>query len=85
VLYDRHPPNCEFRSRGDRIGHHPADEPTGNLDSRSGGEIAAVLSQLDEQRGLTVVCVTHDPEIAKHTRLFVHLHDGLVESDEQLH
>jgi putative ABC transport system ATP-binding protein len=61
-----------------------ADEPTGNLDTRSGEEITAVLSQLNEQRGLTVVFVTHDSEIAEHTRRIVHLLDGLVESDEKL-
>jgi putative ABC transport system ATP-binding protein len=59
-----------------------ADEPTGNLDTQSGAEITAVLRQLNEQRGLTVVFVTHDPEIAEHTRRIVHLRDGLVESDE---
>jgi putative ABC transport system ATP-binding protein len=62
-----------------------ADEPTGNLDTRSGEEITAVLSELNEQRGLTVVFVTHDPEIAEHTRRIVQLRDGLVESDEKLH
>jgi putative ABC transport system ATP-binding protein len=61
-----------------------ADEPTGNLDTHSGEEIAAVLTQLNEQRGLTVVFVTHDSEIAEHTRRIIHLRDGLVESDEKL-
>jgi putative ABC transport system ATP-binding protein len=59
-----------------------ADEPTGNLDTQSGEEITAVLRQLNEHQGLTVVFVTHDPEIAEHTRRVVHLRDGLVESDE---
>jgi putative ABC transport system ATP-binding protein len=62
-----------------------ADEPTGNLDTQSGEEITAVLRQLNEQRGLTVVFVTHDPEIAEHTRRVIHLRDGMVESDEMLH
>jgi putative ABC transport system ATP-binding protein len=62
-----------------------ADEPTGNLDTRSGEEITAVLRQLNEQRGLTVVFVTHDPEISEHTRRIIHLRDGMVESDETLH
>jgi putative ABC transport system ATP-binding protein len=59
-----------------------ADEPTGNLDTRSGEEITAIFRQLNDQRGLTVVFVTHDPEIAENTRRIVHLRDGLVEGDE---
>ena len=59
-----------------------ADEPTGNLDTRSGEEIMRVFHQLNEERGITVVFVTHDPEIAEHTRRIVRLRDGLVESDE---
>jgi putative ABC transport system ATP-binding protein len=59
-----------------------ADEPTGNLDTRSGEEITVIFRQLNEQRGLTVVFVTHDPEIAENTRRIVHLRDGLVEGDE---
>ena len=59
-----------------------ADEPTGNLDTRSGEEITTIFRQLNDQRGLTVVFVTHDPEIAENTRRIVHLRDGLVEGDE---
>jgi putative ABC transport system ATP-binding protein len=59
-----------------------ADEPTGNLDTRSGEEIMRVFHQLNEERGITVVFVTHDPEIAEHTHRIVRLRDGLVESDE---
>ena len=59
-----------------------ADEPTGNLDTRSGKEILAIFHQLNEQRGITVVFVTHDPGIAQQTRRIVYIRDGLVESDE---
>jgi putative ABC transport system ATP-binding protein len=59
-----------------------ADEPTGNLDTRSGEEIMRIFHQLNEERGITVVFVTHDPEIAEHTRRIVRIRDGLVESDE---
>jgi putative ABC transport system ATP-binding protein len=59
-----------------------ADEPTGNLDTSSGEEITALLRQLNEQQGLTVVFVTHDPEIAQYTRRIINLRDGEVESDE---
>jgi putative ABC transport system ATP-binding protein len=59
-----------------------ADEPTGNLDSKSGEEIVRVFLQLNQERGITVVFVTHDAEIAERTRRIVYLRDGLVESDE---
>jgi putative ABC transport system ATP-binding protein len=59
-----------------------ADEPTGNLDTASGEEIMRILRQLNEERRLTVVFVTHDPEIAEQTRRIVHIRDGLVESDD---
>jgi len=59
-----------------------ADEPTGNLDTRSGKEIMAIFRQLNEERGITVVFVTHDPGIAQQTRRIIHIRDGLVESDE---
>ena len=60
-----------------------ADEPTGNLDSKSGEEIIHLFKQLNE-RGITLIIVTHDQEIANHTKRTVRLKDGLVVSDEQL-
>ncbi len=57
-----------------------ADEPTGNLDSRSGREIMALLDALNA-RGVTIVLVTHEEEIARHARRVVVLRDGLVVSD----
>jgi putative ABC transport system ATP-binding protein len=59
-----------------------ADEPTGNLDSKSGKEIVAIFQRLNRQEGITVVFVTHDPEVAACTRRIIRLRDGLVESDE---
>jgi putative ABC transport system ATP-binding protein len=59
-----------------------ADEPTGNLDSKSGEEIVAIFQRLNIEQGITVVFVTHDPEIAAHTRRIVHLHDGRVLREE---
>ncbi len=61
--------------------NHPAviiaDEPTGNLDTKSGVEIMALLHQLHEQ-GTTIVMVTHDSKIAAHTQRTIHLEDGLI-------
>ncbi len=59
-----------------------ADEPTGNLDSKSGSEIMAIFQKLNEELGITVIFVTHEPEIAEHTRRIVHLQDGLIISDK---
>ena len=59
-----------------------ADEPTGNLDTRSGEEIMRILYDLNKDRGITVVFVTHDPEIAEQTRRIIRIRDGLIESDE---
>ena len=57
-----------------------ADEPTGNLDSRTGEEIMALFEQLYEQ-GNTIIVVTHEEDIARHARRVVRLRDGLIESD----
>jgi putative ABC transport system ATP-binding protein len=60
-----------------------ADEPTGNLDSRSGVEVMALLQQLNSQ-GITVVIVTHDANVARHSQRVVELRDGAVVRDEQV-
>ena len=57
-----------------------ADEPTGNLDSRSGVEVMAVLQELHEQ-GITVVLVTHDDRVARHAERVIQMIDGRVRSD----
>jgi putative ABC transport system ATP-binding protein len=59
-----------------------ADEPTGNLDSTSGAEVMELLQALNRDRAITLVLVTHDPDIAKYTRRIVHLHDGTIAGDE---
>ena len=58
-----------------------ADEPTGNLDSRSGADVMAVLGRLNEQRGVAVVVVTHDPEVAVLAGRRIGMRDGLLDSD----
>jgi putative ABC transport system ATP-binding protein len=59
-----------------------ADEPTGNLDSKTGGEIMALLEDL-YHRGNTIILVTHERDIAAHARRTVRLRDGVIESDER--
>jgi putative ABC transport system ATP-binding protein len=59
-----------------------ADEPTGNLDSKSGAEIMTILQWLNHYQGITIVLVTHDPRIAQHTNRVVHLYDGLITREE---
>jgi putative ABC transport system ATP-binding protein len=61
-----------------------ADEPTGNLDSKSGIEVMEILQTLNQERGITIVLVTHDHQIAQHARRIVHLQDGLVTQEETL-
>jgi putative ABC transport system ATP-binding protein len=59
-----------------------ADEPTGALDTRTSAEIMAIFQRLNRERGLTVIFVTHEPDIAFHTRRIIHLRDGVITEDE---
>jgi len=59
-----------------------ADEPTGNLDSKSGVEVLRLLQDLNREQGITILVVTHDPFVARHTRRIVRVHDGRILSDE---
>ena len=58
-----------------------ADEPTGNLDSVAGQEVMRIFQELNAQRGMTIVVVTHEQEIAEHTQRIVRLQDGQVVGD----
>jgi putative ABC transport system ATP-binding protein len=59
-----------------------ADEPTGNLDTRSGEELMALLQQLNRDRAITIVLVTHERDIAAHTNRVIQIRDGRVIHDE---
>jgi putative ABC transport system ATP-binding protein len=61
-----------------------ADEPTGALDSRTGLEIMAILQKLNRDHGITVIVVTHDPEIAAYCRRNIHFKDGRLQLDERV-
>jgi len=60
-----------------------ADEPTGNLDSKTGEEIMALFGELS-RKGNTIILVTHEEDIAKHARRIIRLRDGLIASDETM-
>jgi putative ABC transport system ATP-binding protein len=61
-----------------------ADEPTGNLDGKTGNQVLEILLELNRQEGATLVLVTHDPALAKHADRVITLRDGLVVSDERV-
>jgi len=58
------------------------DEPTGNLDSKTGYEIVELMRELNKEMNITFVLVTHNPEVANSTRRIIHMRDGRVEQDE---
>lgn len=60
------------------------DEPTGNLDTKTGIEIMAIFQRMNDL-GKTVIIVTHEPDIAQHAKRILRFRDGLLESDEPVH
>jgi putative ABC transport system ATP-binding protein len=61
-----------------------ADEPTGNLDSRTSVEVMGIFQRLNDERGLTIVLVTHEADIAEYATRVVRFRDGRVQSDAPL-
>ncbi|MDO8636683.1 MAG: ABC transporter ATP-binding protein [Dehalococcoidia bacterium] len=61
-----------------------ADEPTGNLDTRTSEEIMAIFDELHRKEGITIVLVTHERDIAAHAQRIVRLRDGLIQDEEVL-
>ena len=61
-----------------------ADEPTGNLDSRSGEEVISILTSLYAEQGITLVMITHDPDIAHHCQRIIHIRDGQIEREKKV-
>jgi len=55
-----------------------ADEPTGNLDSRTSEDILDLFQRLNQESGITIILVTHDAEVSRHARRIVHIQDGLI-------
>ncbi|KAB2350784.1 ABC transporter ATP-binding protein [Actinomadura rudentiformis] len=58
-----------------------ADEPTGNLDTRTGHEVMDLLERLNTEQGVAIVLVTHEPDVAERARRQIHIRDGLIERD----
>ena len=64
------------------INHPPllfADEPTGNLDSRTSEEVLRMFEKLNQEEGITIIIVTHDSEVAHHARRIIHIRDGVID------
>ena len=58
-----------------------ADEPTGALDTHTGEEIMAIFERLNREQGMTIILVTHEPDIAAHARRVIHVRDGVIAED----
>jgi ABC-type lipoprotein export system ATPase subunit len=58
-----------------------ADEPTGNLDSRSSVEILRMFEELNREQGITILLVTHDPGVAEHAQRIIRIRDGVMGSN----
>ncbi len=59
-----------------------ADEPTGNLDSKTSQEVLQMFQRLNEEEKITIILVTHDAEVARHAKRVIHIKDGIIKGDE---
>ena len=62
-----------------------ADEPTGNLDTKTGEIVLGTFQRLNREQGNTVVLITHEPDVAEHAERIITLRDGLIVSDKKTH
>lgn len=60
-----------------------ADEPTGNLDSKSGRQVMEILEKLNTEHGHTIILITHETTTAEHAKRIIHVKDGMIERDEK--
>jgi ABC-type lipoprotein export system ATPase subunit len=58
-----------------------ADEPTGNLDSRTTEEVLRMFQKLNDEEGITIIIVTHDPNVANHAKRIIRMKDGVIEEE----
>ena len=59
-----------------------ADEPTGNLDSKTSDEIMSLFCRLNTEEGITIILVTHEQDVAKYAKRILHFKDGIITADE---
>ena len=62
-----------------------ADEPTGNLDTKTGEIVLGTFQRLNQEHGRTIILITHEPDIAEHAQRIIHIRDGAILSDEKKH
>jgi putative ABC transport system ATP-binding protein len=62
-----------------------ADEPTGNLDTKTGEIVLGTFQRLNKDHGRTIVLITHEPDVAEHAERIIHVRDGVIISDDKTH
>ena len=62
-----------------------ADEPTGNLDTKTGEIVLSTFQKLNEKQGRTIILITHEPDVAEHAERIIHIKDGQIISDDKKH